>query len=151
MPHMSTGQPHPGTPLVDDGLVRRLIAGQFPQWVGPAVRRWPSGGTVNAMFRLGDAMVVRLPLAEGGAGDVTREREWLPRLAPHLPVRIPEVLGAGLGFKVATEREMADALDKARANDGSFSIIQVMLARDDHSPALKRLTASLAERVKAKG
>lgn len=95
MPHMSTGQPHPGTPLVDDGLVRRLIAGQFPQWVGPVVRRWPSGGTVNAMFRLGDAMVVRLPLAEGGAGDVTREREWLPRLAPHLPVRIPEVLGAG--------------------------------------------------------
>lgn len=65
--------------------------------------------------------------------------------------RIPEVLGAGLGFKVTTEREMAEALDKAHANAGSYSIIQVMLARDDHSPALKRLTASLAERVKAKG
>jgi indolepyruvate decarboxylase len=65
--------------------------------------------------------------------------------------RIPDVLGSGLGFKVATEREMADALAKARANTASYSIIQVMLARDDHSPALKRLTASLAERVKAKG
>ena len=65
--------------------------------------------------------------------------------------RIPEVLGGGLGFKVTTEREMADALAKAHANTGSFSIIQVMLARDDHSPALKRLTASLAERVQAKG
>jgi indolepyruvate decarboxylase len=65
--------------------------------------------------------------------------------------RIPEVLGTGLGLKVTTEREMADALAKARANTASYSIIQVMLARDDHSPALKRLTASLAERVKAKG
>jgi indolepyruvate decarboxylase len=65
--------------------------------------------------------------------------------------RIPEVLGAGLGFKAATENEMADALRKARANTASYSLIQVMLARDDHSPALKRLTASLAERVKAKG
>jgi aminoglycoside phosphotransferase (APT) family kinase protein len=80
---------------VDEDLVRRLIAGQFPQWAGLAVERWPSGGTVNAMCRLGDDMVVRLPLVRGGAGDVTMEQEWLPRLAPHLPTRIPEVLGAG--------------------------------------------------------
>ncbi|MGW1871910.1 aminoglycoside phosphotransferase family protein [Streptomyces sp. NPDC001975] len=92
---MSTGRPHPGMHPIGDGLVRRLIAGQFPQWAGPEVRRWPSGGTVNAMYRLGDDMVVRLPLVKGGAEDVSREREWLPRLAPHLPVRIPEVLGAG--------------------------------------------------------
>ncbi|MER7834480.1 aminoglycoside phosphotransferase family protein [Streptomyces sp. NPDC096040] len=92
---MSAGQMHPGTHPLDDGLVRRLIAGRFPQWAGSAVRRWPSGGTVNAMYRLGADMVVRLPLVKGGAEDVTREREWLPRLAPHLPVRIPEVLGAG--------------------------------------------------------
>ncbi|MFF4901560.1 aminoglycoside phosphotransferase family protein [Streptomyces sp. NPDC001068] len=92
---MTPGPPHPDTHTVDDGLVRRLIAGQFPRWAGLEVRRWPSGGTVNAMFRLGEAMVVRLPLAEGGAADVSGERTWLPRLAPHLPVRIPEVLGAG--------------------------------------------------------
>jgi aminoglycoside phosphotransferase (APT) family kinase protein len=86
---------HPGMHPVDDDLVRRLIAGQFPQWAGLAVRRWPSGGTVNAMYRLGDEMVVRLPLVAGGAKDVLLELEWLPRLAPHLPTRIPEVLGAG--------------------------------------------------------
>lgn len=86
---------HPGMHPVDDDLVRRLIAAQFPQWAGLAVRRWPSGGTVNAMYRLGDDMVVRLPLVQGGAGDVLMEREWLPRLAPRLPARIPEVLGAG--------------------------------------------------------
>ncbi|MFD3717975.1 aminoglycoside phosphotransferase family protein [Streptomyces sp. NPDC058674] len=80
---------------VDDALVLRLIAGQFPQWAGLAVERFPSGGTVNAMYRLGDAMVVRLPLLEGGAGDVAMERDWLPRLAPLLPAAVPAVLGAG--------------------------------------------------------
>jgi aminoglycoside phosphotransferase (APT) family kinase protein len=80
---------------VDDGLVQRLITGQFPQWAGLAVQRWPSGGTVNAMYRLGDDMAVRLPLVQGGAKDVSLEQEWLPRLAPYLPTRIPEVLGAG--------------------------------------------------------
>ena len=92
---MSTGEMHPGMYPIDDDLVRRLIAGQFPQWVGLAVKRWPSGGTVNAMYRLGGDMVVRLPLVQGGAGDVLMEREWLPRLASRLPARIPEVLGAG--------------------------------------------------------
>lgn len=92
---MSTGQMHPGMHPIDDDLVRRLIAGQFPQWAGLAVERFASGGTVNAMYRLGDDMVVRLPLVEGGADDVLLEQEWLPRLAPDLPVRIPEVLGAG--------------------------------------------------------
>lgn len=101
---MSRGRTHTGTgrtggllgALPDDGLVRDLVAGQFPQWAGLAVRRLPSGGTVNAMFRLGDDMVVRLPLTEGGAGDVVLEQEWLPRLGPLLPTAVPEVLGAGV-------------------------------------------------------
>ncbi|MFD3326871.1 aminoglycoside phosphotransferase family protein [Streptomyces sp. NPDC058701] len=85
----------PGPPPVDEDLVRRLIAGRFPRWAGLPVKRFPSGGTVNGMYRLGDDMVVRLPLARGGAGDVAMEREWLPRLASRLPVAVPEVLGAG--------------------------------------------------------
>ncbi|MFE1764261.1 aminoglycoside phosphotransferase family protein [Streptomyces angustmyceticus] len=92
---MNTGQMHPGIHPLDEGLVRRLVAGQFPQWAGLAVRRVPSGGTVNAMYRLGDSMVVRLPLVRGGAADLVREREWLPRLAARLPAAVPEVLGAG--------------------------------------------------------
>ncbi len=64
--------------------------------------------------------------------------------------RIPELLGAGLGIKVATEVEMAAALERARANTQSYTIIQVMLDRNDHSPALLRLTARLAERVTSK-
>jgi aminoglycoside phosphotransferase (APT) family kinase protein len=93
---MSPGEMHRGMHPIDDDLVRRLIAGQFPQWAGLAVERWPSSGTVNAIYRLGDDMAVRLPLVQGGAEDVSMEQRWLPRLAPHLPTRIPEVLGAGL-------------------------------------------------------
>lgn len=92
---MSTGQTPPDHHLLDDALVRRLVSARFPPWAGLPVERIASGGTVNAMFRLGDDMVVRLPLGSGGAGDVTLEREWLPRLAPLLPTAVPEVLGAG--------------------------------------------------------
>ncbi|MBK3641923.1 aminoglycoside phosphotransferase family protein [Streptomyces sp. MBT33] len=92
---MTTGQMHPGAYPVDEDLVRRLVAGRFPRWAGLPVRRFPSGGTVNAMYRLGEDMVVRLPLVAGGAEDVARERRWLPALAPLLPTAVPEVLGAG--------------------------------------------------------
>ncbi len=61
---------------------------------------------------------------------------------------ITRVIGSGLGVKVTTEREMEAALVKARANNSSWSIIQVMLDRDDHSPALKRLSTKLSERVR---
>ncbi|OAR27642.1 phosphotransferase [Streptomyces sp. ERV7] len=86
---------HPGSHPTDDALVRRLVAGQFPQWAGLPVARFASGGTVNAMYRLGGDMVVRLPLVRGGAEDLSLEREWLPRLASLLPTPVPEVLGAG--------------------------------------------------------
>ena len=59
------------------------------------MKRFPSGGTVNAVYRLGDAMAVRLPLVKDEALDVLTERKWLPRLALRLPVAIPEVLGTG--------------------------------------------------------
>ncbi|MDY0810295.1 aminoglycoside phosphotransferase family protein [Kitasatospora purpeofusca] len=86
---------HPGQHPIDEDLVRRLVADRFPQWAGLPVTRFPSGGTVNAMYRLGEEMVVRLPLVDWGAPDAAMEREWLPRLAPLLPVAVPEVLGAG--------------------------------------------------------
>ena len=64
--------------------------------------------------------------------------------------QIARVIGGGLGVKVTTEREMAAALARARANDAGWSLIHVVLDRDDHSPALKRLTAKLGERVRGK-
>ncbi|MFI6083992.1 aminoglycoside phosphotransferase family protein [Streptomyces sp. NPDC051217] len=79
----------------DVDLVRRLLAAQFPHWAGLSVEHFPSGGTVNAVYRLGDEMAVRLPRIEGGVADIAKEHQWLPWLAPHLPVPIPTVLGLG--------------------------------------------------------
>ncbi|MFD5012347.1 aminoglycoside phosphotransferase family protein [Streptomyces chartreusis] len=80
---------------IDEALVRRLVAEQFPEWGGLAVRRVRSAGTDNAMYRLGDDMVVRLPRLPGGARQVDTEHRWLPRLAPRLPLAVPVPLAKG--------------------------------------------------------
>ncbi|WP_405801969.1 aminoglycoside phosphotransferase family protein [Streptomyces sp. NBC_01506] len=80
----------------DVALVRRLLAAQFPHWAELPVEPFPSTGTVNAVYRLGDDMTVRLPRIEGGVEDLAKENRWLPWLAPQLPVPVPVVLlGAG--------------------------------------------------------
>lgn len=80
---------------IDTGVVRRLLRGQFPQWADLPLERLASGGTVNAVYRLGDTLSVRLPLTGPGAKDLEREARWLPRLAPALPVEIPAVVAIG--------------------------------------------------------
>lgn len=79
----------------DVHLVSRLIAGQFPQWAALPIEPVPSAGTDNALYRLGDNLAVRLPRIKGAVEDVWREHLWLPRLAPLLPVAIPQPLGKG--------------------------------------------------------
>ncbi|WP_232075300.1 aminoglycoside phosphotransferase family protein [Phytohabitans suffuscus] len=52
-------------------------------------------GWDNRTYRLGDDMTVRLPTAIGYVPAVAKENEWLPRLAPALPVAVPPVLALG--------------------------------------------------------
>ncbi|KUN69671.1 aminoglycoside phosphotransferase family protein [Streptomyces griseorubiginosus] len=80
---------------IDAELVRGLIADQFPRWGELPVSRVESAGTDNAMFRLGDDMVVRLPRLPGGGHQVEFEHRWLPLLAPRLPLAVPEPLAKG--------------------------------------------------------
>ncbi|MBD0328964.1 MAG: phosphotransferase [Thermoleophilia bacterium] len=80
---------------IDRPLVRRLLAAQFPDWADLAlapVRPW---GTDNALYRLGDEMVVRLPRRERTSATLEKEAAWLPRLAPLLPLVVPVPLAAG--------------------------------------------------------
>jgi aminoglycoside phosphotransferase (APT) family kinase protein len=86
---------HAGQADIDEDLVRRLVRGQFPQWADLPVKQLASGGTVNAVYRLGDSLTVRLPLTVGGVEDLAREARWLPELAPALPVTIPAVAASG--------------------------------------------------------
>jgi aminoglycoside phosphotransferase (APT) family kinase protein len=65
---------HAGQLDVPVETVRRLVAEQFPEWRGWPVRRVASEGTVNAIFRLGDGLTARFPLAPG---DVDQTRDML--------------------------------------------------------------------------
>ncbi|MFJ1549608.1 aminoglycoside phosphotransferase family protein [Streptomyces sp. NPDC088246] len=92
---MHTGKMHADEPDIGESLVHRLIASQFPGWAGLPVEPVVPVGTSNAMYRLGEDLVVRLPRTAGAAGDVEKEHHWLPRLAPSLPAAIPVPLGRG--------------------------------------------------------
>ena len=80
---------------LDAGLVRRLIAAQFPQWADLTVKKVEPGGWDNRTFRLGEAMSVRLPSAARYAAQVEKEQAWLPRLAAQLPLPIPAPVAMG--------------------------------------------------------
>ncbi|WP_353813534.1 aminoglycoside phosphotransferase family protein [Agromyces sp. SYSU T00266] len=80
---------------IDADLAASVIRRERPEWADlPLVRA--GGGTDNVMFRLGDEMLVRMPRTPGGVASLRKEREWMPRLAPRLPVRIPEPVHAGV-------------------------------------------------------
>lgn len=81
--------------VVDDVLVRELVATQFPRWASLPLERVASSGNVNALYRLGPDLVVRLPRVPLGELDLAREVEWLPRLAPSLPVQVPTPVANG--------------------------------------------------------
>lgn len=80
---------------IGEGLVRRLVAEQFPEWAGMPLRRIEPSGTVNAIFRLGDGLSVRLPRRQGPTEPGSSELEWLPKLAPQLPVEVPVPVAQG--------------------------------------------------------
>ena len=71
---MTSPRLHDDEFVADVAVVRRLLAAQLPQWSERRLTRIGLDGTMNQLFRLGD---------------------WLPRLAPHLPVRVPEQLAVG--------------------------------------------------------
>ncbi len=80
---------------IDEGLVHRLLAAQFPQWAGLPLRRVEPSGTVNAIFRLGDEYSVRLARREGPTAPGGREFVWLPKLAPLVPLVTPVPIAEG--------------------------------------------------------
>jgi aminoglycoside phosphotransferase (APT) family kinase protein len=80
----------------DVDLVRQLLAAQFPEWSDLPIEALPAAGTDNAIYRLGDALSVRLPRRLSRAdGSLDKEFEWLPRLAPLLPFRVPTPVARG--------------------------------------------------------
>jgi aminoglycoside phosphotransferase (APT) family kinase protein len=80
---------------IDTVLVRELVAVQFPQWAGLPLEPVDSSGVVNAIYRLGSELSVRVPFRPSTADIVHREQEKLRALASFLPVAIPSVEAIG--------------------------------------------------------
>ncbi len=87
--------PLPQRTTVDADRVRRLVAGQFPQWADLPVDPVADGGWDNWTFHLGPERLVRLPSAAEYALAVDKEHRWLPALAARLPLPIPAPLARG--------------------------------------------------------
>jgi aminoglycoside phosphotransferase (APT) family kinase protein len=81
---------------VDEAVVRSLLRGQLPDLAALPIRRFPSGGTENAVFRLGDDLALRLPLHEGAVRGLVKEIRWLPTLRPLIHLEVPEVRATGV-------------------------------------------------------
>lgn len=86
---------HDGEADIDAGLVRQLVAAQFPELADLAVTEFSSTGTVNAIYRLGDQLYARLPRLPRYVRDLEREWQWLPKLPPGLTLQVPEPIALG--------------------------------------------------------
>lgn len=93
---MTVGKMHVDEIDTNVSLVSRLVAAQFPQWANLPISAVPSSGTDNALYRLGDEMVVRLPRIHWATDQVEKDMRWLPKIAPHLPLALPVPLAKGL-------------------------------------------------------
>jgi len=77
---------------IDTGLVRALVGRAMPDYADLPVRRLDSSGSSNALFRVGEQFIVRLPRQPGGSATILKEARWLPVLGSSLPVKFPEIV-----------------------------------------------------------
>jgi aminoglycoside phosphotransferase (APT) family kinase protein len=80
---------------IDADLARRLLLSQYPQWAALPMERVRSAGTDNAIYRLGDHLAMRLPRIGWAVDIVAKEQQWIPVLAPHVPLAVPLPVAVG--------------------------------------------------------
>lgn len=78
---------------IDVPLVRRLVAAQHLDLLDEIA--FFDKGWDNALFRLGERLLVRLPRRAAAAGLIAHELRWLPELAPRLDVDVPVPVRVG--------------------------------------------------------
>ncbi|MGA7303271.1 MAG: phosphotransferase, partial [Rhodothermales bacterium] len=81
---------------IDAELVQSLLAAQMADLAELPLRRYDSSGTVNAVYRLGEDLIVRLPRTPEYAGGPEREARWMPVFAHSLPIHVPHLERLGL-------------------------------------------------------
>lgn len=80
---------------IDVTLARRLVDTAFPDYAGRDLTPTRDTGSSNALFRLGNDMLVRLPRQPGGGATIEKEVRWLPFVGSRTTVRVPEVVAVG--------------------------------------------------------
>lgn len=90
-----TDRLHDDEIAVDLGLVRALVDRDMPGAARLPLVRLGASGSSNALFRLGEALVVRLPRQPGGGDTVAKEARWLPYVGAGLPVAVPSAEHVG--------------------------------------------------------
>ncbi|MER6509480.1 aminoglycoside phosphotransferase family protein [Nonomuraea sp. NPDC001636] len=142
----------PTRPTIDAALVRRLVDTQFPQWAALPLRLLDPAGSDHVIYRLGDELSVRLPRHADAVGQADKEHEWLPRLAPRLPLAVPvpvEVGEPGFGYpwRWAVSRWLAGEVATVEALAGS-SVAAEALA--EFLVALQRFAPESVPSLKAR-
>jgi aminoglycoside phosphotransferase (APT) family kinase protein len=80
--------------VLDTETVRALLRAQHPDLCEMPLTELTAGWD-NFIFRLGEAMAVRLPRRVASAAQLEHEQRWLPIIAPHLPISVPAPLRIG--------------------------------------------------------
>jgi aminoglycoside phosphotransferase (APT) family kinase protein len=93
--HTAQVKMHKGEIHVDIALVKRLLVEQFPSLAKKKITAVRSTGTVNAIFRVGNDLCLRLPRLGEWADSIDQEWAWLPKLAPHISLSIPKPMARG--------------------------------------------------------
>ena len=87
-----------GTPTadveIDSALVRSLLEAQHPDLAHYSLELMGAGWD-NTMFKLGDALVVRLPRRLAAANLIRHEQNWLPQIAHRLTLPAPVPIRIG--------------------------------------------------------
>jgi aminoglycoside phosphotransferase (APT) family kinase protein len=85
---------------VDSEAVRVLIIDQFPQWQHESIVPIHSNGTVNAIFRLGEHLALRMPIRPADPDEALRrlraEAIQLKELSAVCPIPAPKPIAIGL-------------------------------------------------------
>lgn len=127
---------------IDADLVRALVGQVMPDYADQPVRRLASSGSTNALFRLGEEFIVRLPRQPGGSASISKEATWLPVLGPLLPVAVPEVVAV-----FAPGRDYPERWSVVRWIEGEHpAVIEAGTAAD---PQRKELAKDVAAVVAA--
>jgi len=96
---MSQNKMHIDEVDINPELIKDLLQEQFPKWENQPLQLMHPEGTDNAMYRLGNDKLIRLPRTEGSSLNIEKELTWLPKLGPKLPISIPSIIGRGMANK----------------------------------------------------